>query len=86
MKAIPARPLPRERNTMLPDWTQSLAHLGIAAAVAAWVALLHRLDPGKAAAENAGKFPNGKAPRLDGGRCAGMGVRRRAVAFARKAF
>jgi hypothetical protein len=32
---------------MLPDWTQSLAHLGIAAAVAAWVALLHRLDPGK---------------------------------------
>jgi hypothetical protein len=32
---------------MLPDQAQSLAYLGIAAAVAAWVALLHRLDSGE---------------------------------------
>jgi hypothetical protein len=42
---------------MLPDWTQSLAYLGITAAVAGMVALPRT---GKAAGENAGKFPHRK--------------------------
>jgi hypothetical protein len=54
---------------MLPDWAQSLAYLGIAAQVAGMVALS---PDGKAAVENAGKFPHGKATRLEGHQCAGM--------------
>jgi hypothetical protein len=53
---------------MLPDWTQSLAYLGIAAAVAGMVALSRTGKPRPKMPESS---RTGKRPRLEGHQCAG---------------